>query len=129
MLPTPDTRNSTPFRDRLPSTVRRPLGFARRQLGRFVPDSVWVNWRWDVVAGICSGLYQGCVWAFALQLARGKMHATGFQMGLATAAPAIGYLFATLWARQMEGRSKLPFVTLTWLVSRGLFLLTPLLVQ
>jgi MFS transporter, DHA1 family, staphyloferrin B biosynthesis exporter len=28
----------------------------------------------------------------------------------------------------MEGRSKLPFVTLTWLLSRGLFLLTPLVV-
>lgn len=66
---------------------------------------------------------------FALQIARGQLHATGLQMGMATAAPAVGYLFATFWARQMEGRSKLPFVTITWLCSRGLFLLTPLLVQ
>jgi MFS family permease len=114
----------------MPPRLRPPrFGLLRRQLGRFVPDSVWNNWRWDALAGVFSGIYQGCVWTFALQLARGNLHATGFQMGLATAAPAIGYLFATLWARQMEGRSKLPFVTLTWTLSRGLFLLTPLLVR
>ncbi len=117
------------LRDRLPPPVLLRLGLLRRHLGRFVPDAVWHNWCWDAAAGICSGIYQGCVWTFALQLARGKLHATGFQMGLATAAPAIGYLFAILWARQMEGRSKLPFVTLTWVLSRGLFLLTPLLVR
>jgi MFS family permease len=122
-------RGAPRLRDRLPAPVRRPLGVLRRQLGRFVPDSVWYNWRWDVAAGISSGIYQGAVWTFALQLARGQLHATKLQMALATAAPAIGYLFATLWARQMEGRSKLPFVTLTWLISRGLFLLTPLLVR
>lgn len=93
-----------------------------------MPDVVWYNWNWDLVAGICSGIYQGCVWTFALQLARGALHATGFQIGLATSAPCIGYLFATLWARQMEGKSKLPFVTITWVLSRGLFVLTPLLV-
>ncbi len=97
--------------------------------GPEVPEVVWHNWRWDLLAGLFSGIYQGCVWTFALQLARGTLHATGFQMGLATAAPALGYLFAILWARQMEGRSKLPFVTLTWLISRGLFLLTPLVVR
>jgi len=41
-------------------------------------------------------------------------------------APALGYVFATLWARQMEGRSKLPFVYWTWLAARGLFVLSPL---
>jgi len=93
-----------------------------------MPESVWHNWCWDALAGMCAGIYQGCIWTFALQLARGKMRATGFEMGLASAAPAVGYLFAILWARQMEGRSKLPFVTVTWVLSRGLFLLTPLLV-
>ena len=90
---------------------------------------VWYNWKWDLAAGISSGVYQACIWTFALQLARGKLHATGMQMGWATAAPAIGYLFAILWARQMEGRSKLPFVTVTWVLSRGMFLLTPLLIR
>ncbi len=87
------------------------------------------NWLCDVAAGIFSGIYQGCIWTFALQIARGELRSTGFQMGLATAAPAAGYLFAILWARQMEGRSKLPFVSLTWAISRGLFMLTPLLVR
>ena len=117
------------LRDRLPPPIRRPLGRLRRRIGRYVPDVVWYNWRWDLAAGISSGIYQACIWTFALQLARGKLHATGMQMGLATAAPAIGYLFAIIWARQMEGRSKLPFVTLTWVMSRGLFLLTPLLIR
>lgn len=107
----------------------RPWGPLRRAIGRFVPDDVWANWRWDALAGICTGVYQGCIWSFALQIARGNLHAIGLHMGLATAAPAIGYLFAILWARQMEGRSKLPFVTMTWLISRGLFMLTPLLVR
>ncbi|MCS6777684.1 MAG: MFS transporter [Chthonomonadaceae bacterium] len=106
----------------------RTCSAMRRRLGRSVPDDVWYNWRWDLLAGICAGIYQGCIWSFALQLARGPLGASGWQMGLASAAPAIGYLFALLWARQMEGRAKLPFVTRTWLVSRGLFLLTPLLV-
>lgn len=112
----------------LPKALPRTYSYVRRKLGRFVPDEVWYNWRWDVLAGICAGIYQGCIWSFALQLARGPLKASGWQMGLASASPAIGYLFAIIWARQMEGRSKLPFVTFTWLISRGLFLLTPLLV-
>lgn len=127
-------RDSAQPSDRLHSasaahTSVPPYGFLRRHLGRFVPDRVWNNWCWDALAGVFSGIYQGAIWTFALQLARDRLHASGFQMGLATAAPAIGYLFATLWARQMEGRSKLPFVTITWLISRGLFVLTPLLLR
>ena len=121
--------NAARLRERVSSPIRRPLGVIRRSLGRFVPDMVWYNWKWDLAAGISSGIYQACVWTFALQIARGTLHASGMQMGLATAAPAIGYLFAIIWARQMEGRSKLPFVTVTWVLSRGLFLLTPLLAR
>ncbi len=120
---------SRSLRERLPAPMRGPAGWVRRQLGRFVPDDVWNNWCWDATAGISAGIYQGAIWTFALQLARGALQATKFQMALATAAPAVGYLFATLWARQMEGRSKLPFVTITWFISRGLFLLTPFIVR
>jgi MFS family permease len=113
------------------SELPGPRGLARLRATIFagVPETVYQNWLWDVLAGLCSGIYQGAVWTFALQLARGKLHASGFEMGLATAAPATGYLFAIFWARQMEGKSKLPFVTVTWVVSRGLFLLTPLAVR
>ncbi len=101
----------------------------RRHLGQYVPESVWHNWKWDGIAAICAGIYQGCIWTFALQLARGSLHASKEQMGWAVSAPAIGYLFAILWARQMEGRNKLPFITLTWLLARGVFCFTPLLVR
>jgi MFS family permease len=128
-LPTPSSSDARAIvRQAVPVPVRRRLSRLRQAFGQIVPDSVWHNWCWDVAAGICAGIYQGCIWTFALQLARGKMHATGFEMGVASAAPAVGYLFAIIWARQMEGRSKLPFVTLTWVLSRGLFLFTPLIV-
>ncbi len=110
------------------SRDRKTLALTRL-LGAFLPADVMANWKWDVAAGLCSGVYQGAVWTFALQLARGAIHANGFQMGLATAAPAFGYLFSILWARQMEGKSKLPFVTVTWTISRGLFIFTPFLVR
>ncbi len=111
-------------------TEKQPIqGPLRRLLDRLIPQDVWNNWQWDVRAGIFAGIYQGAVWTFALQLARGKLHASGIQMGLATAAPAIGVLFAALWARQMEGKPRLPFVTVTWLIARGMFMLTPLAVQ
>jgi DHA1 family inner membrane transport protein len=117
------------LRERIPAPMRGPAVWVRNQMGRVIPDDVWKNWCWDATAGICAGIYQGAVWTFALQIARGSLHATKFQMAVATAAPAVGYLFATLWARQMEGRSKLPFVTITWFISRGLFLLTPFIVR
>ena len=116
-------------RKAVPLPVRLQVVRLRHKLGTIMPENVWQNWRWDVVAAVCAGIYQGCIWTFALQIARGDLKATGFQMGLATAAPAFGYLFAILWARQMEGRSKLPFVTITWLISRGLFLFTPFVVR
>ena len=111
------------------SFVPRAKMVIRRRLGQYIPDAVWHNWKWDGLAAICAGIYQGCIWTFALQIARGQLHATTNQMGWAVSAPAIGYLFAILWARQMEGRSKLPFITLTWLLARGAFCLTPLLVR
>src|SRR6266568_4255794 len=109
-MPVPTPTSSEPravTREQGSAVVPHRLSRLRRAFGQIVPDSVWHNWGWDVLAGICAGIYQGCIWTFALQLARGKMHATGFQMGVASAAPAVGYLFAILWARQMEGRSKL----------------------
>ena len=112
-----------------PQPAQNESGPLRRHLRRIVPDSVWNNWKWDVLAFLFAGLYQGAVWTFALQLARGALHASGNQVGLATAAPAIGVLFAAIWARQMEGKPRLPFVTVTWLIARGMFMLTPLIVQ
>lgn len=78
-----------------------------------------------MATGACAGVYLGCVWTFVARIARADMRATATQMGWLAAAPAVGYLFATVWARQMEGKSKLPFVYWTWLVARGMFMLAP----
>jgi MFS family permease len=41
------------------------------------------------------------------------------------AAPFIGNLFSPLWARQMEGREKLPFCLGSWSIARSLLFLMP----
>jgi MFS family permease len=92
-----------------------------------LPANTRKAWKWDLATGLFTGLYQGCIWTFVARIARANLHASGVQMGWIAAAPALGYLLSTFWARQMEGRAKLPFVYWTWGVSRGLFLLTPLL--
>lgn len=61
------------------------------------------------------------------RVARAELLASKEQMGWIAAAPALGYLFSTIWARQMEGRAKMPFIFWTWILSRGLFLFTPFL--
>ncbi len=92
-----------------------------------LPPITRAAWQWDILTGAFAGLYQGCVWTFVMRIARADMHASGGQIAWITAAPALGYIFATVWARQMEGRSKLPFVYWTWLCARGMFLLAPLI--
>lgn len=86
-----------------------------------------VAWLWDLLTGLFAGVYQGCIWTFVARVARKELLATNLQMGWMSAAPALGYLFATVWARQMDGKAKMPFVFWTWICSRGLFLFTPLL--
>lgn len=90
-----------------------------------LPDMTRRAWLWDMATGACAGVYLGCVWTFVGRIARAEMQATASQMGWLASAPALGYVFATIWARQMEGRAKLPFVYWTWLVARGLFMLSP----
>lgn len=92
-----------------------------------LPLRTRIAWQWDLATGVFAGIYQGAVWTFVLRIARADLHATGAQMAWITAAPAVGYIFATVWARQMEGRAKLPFVYWTWLFARGAFLLAPLI--
>ncbi|MEP6757396.1 MAG: MFS transporter, partial [Chthonomonadales bacterium] len=82
-------------------------------------------WRWDMLTGACAGVYQGCIWTFVARVARAELHAADSQMAWIAAAPALGYVFATVWARQMDGRSKMPFIYWTWLIARGFFLFAP----
>jgi MFS transporter, DHA1 family, staphyloferrin B biosynthesis exporter len=92
-----------------------------------LPPNTQAAWKWDLATGFFAGIYQGCIWTFVARVARADLHASDRQMGWIAAAPALGYVFATVWARQMDGRAKLPFVYWTWLFARGAFLLAPLL--
>ncbi|MCL5283971.1 MAG: MFS transporter [Armatimonadetes bacterium] len=94
-----------------------------------LPISVRKAWFWDASSGITAGIYQGLIWTFVMRIARANLHVSSFQIGLMTSAGAFGYLFSAVWARMMEGRSKLPFVYVTWLVARGIFIFSPLIIS
>src|SRR5688572_18872079 len=98
-----------------------------RELLASLPPEVRLAWKWDMLTGLLAGIYQGCVWTFVMRVARADLKATGEHIAWIAAAPALGYLFATVWARQMEGREKMPFVFWTWLAARGMFLFAPLI--
>ena len=88
-------------------------------------EDVVSAWKWDVATGLAAGIYQGCIWTFVARIARAELHASNSQMAWIAAAPALGYIFATVWARQMDGRAKMPFIYWTWMAARGLYLLAP----
>ncbi len=96
----------------------------RNKFGSLSKDVVKA-WQWDVATGLTSGVYQGCVWTFVARIARAELHASNSQMAWIAGAPALGYIFATVWARQMDGRAKMPFIYWTWMAARGLYLLAP----
>lgn len=118
VLHRPDSGLSVVLFDNLAAGVRERLAG--------LPEQTRIAWKWDLASGFFTGIYFGCTWTFIARVARADLGATGAQMGWIAAAPALGYLFAPVWARQMEGRAKLPFVYWTWLLARGMYLLAPL---
>lgn len=117
MTATTVRRRRVPPRLRARRLVRSSLGVprpARRSLG------------WDLLAGACSGAYMGMVFPFLTRIARGQLGAPELLIVLLSAAPFVGNLSSPLWARQMEGRAKMPFVLGSWLSARSLLFLMPL---
>lgn len=55
-------------------------------------------------------------------VAREKLHSPDWQIGLISAAPAIGSVFALFWANAMDGKSKMPWAAGSWIIGRVLFL-------
>ncbi|GAB4458906.1 MAG: hypothetical protein OHK0029_20810 [Armatimonadaceae bacterium] len=107
--------------------VRLRLGarrFSRNSLGisRIVKHSLL----WDLRAGAFTGLYVGMTFPFFVKIARDQLEATGLAIALMAASPFIGNLFSPLWARQMDGKDKMPFCAGSWVIARALFLLMPL---
>jgi MFS family permease len=86
-------------------------------------------YKWDQRTALLAGVYMGAIQPFVGRIARGDLHCTPFQLSLMTAAPFIGYLFSPFWARQMEGRAKMPFAVWSWVVARSLFLLIAFVTQ
>jgi MFS family permease len=98
---------------------------ARNALG--IPRATRYSLGWDLLAGAFSGAYMGMAFPFFTKIARGELHAPEAAIALMSAAPFIGNLLSPVWARQMEGRAKMPFVIWSWLTARFLLFLMPLL--
>ena len=100
----------------------RARRFSRDTLG--VPRNVRTTLRWDILAGAFAGVYIGAVFPFITRTAK-ELHASDAAIGWINAAPFIGNMLAPLWARQMEGRAKMPFCVWSWTIGRLLLLLMP----
>ncbi|MER3473458.1 MAG: hypothetical protein C4335_05365 [Armatimonadota bacterium] len=92
-----------------------------RLVGRVLSPHVIPAYRWDALAGLLGGIYMGAIFPFVMRIARADLHASRLEISLLTAAPFIGSLLAPLWARQMVGRSKMPFCVYSWIFARALF--------
>ena len=90
-------------------------------VGRVLSPHVIPAYRWDALAGLLGGIYMGAIFPFVMRIARADLHASRLEISLLTAAPFIGSLLAPLWARQMVGRSKMPFCVYSWTFARALF--------
>jgi hypothetical protein len=85
-------------------------------------SQVYEAYRWDTRASLLAGIYVGAISPFIGRIARGDLHCTPFQLSLIAAAPFIGNLFTPVWARQMEGKAKMPFAVWSWMIGRGILL-------
>ena len=88
-----------------------------------IPKEARQAYRRDGMAGILLGLYTGAIFPFVGFIARDRLHASVELIGLMTAAPFIGNMFALFWANAMEGRRKMPYVVWSCAGARALFVL------
>jgi MFS family permease len=66
----------------------------------------------------------GAVFPFVTRTAK-ELHASDAAIGWINAAPFLGNLLAPIWARQMEGKAKMPFCVWSWTIARLLLCLMP----
>jgi len=90
-----------------------------------VPKAARDAFRRERTASFIVGIYTGAIFPFIGIVARDRLRAGEFLLGLMAAAPFIGNLFSVLWAKAMEGRPKMPFAVWPWVVGRGAFILMP----
>lgn len=97
---------------------------ARRVLRqRFnVPRTAYISVKWDLLAGILGGAFMGMVFPFITRVSRNDLGASQVMIAILSAAPFIGNLLAPIWAQQMEGKAKMPFLLGSIIPSRLLLL-------
>lgn len=100
-------------------------------LEKAIPEEARDAYRRDAWGGMLAGLFNGAINPFFGFIARDMLGASKVLLGLMFAAPAIGSIFALLYANSMEGKKKMPFVVWPGAIGRGLFVfslfaLTPL---
>lgn len=88
-----------------------------------IPEEARDAFRRDAWGGILGGIYNGAIFPFVGFIARDKLHASVALIGLMTAAPFIGNMFALFYANAMEGRRKMPYVVWSLVIARLLFIL------
>ncbi|WP_438445828.1 MFS transporter [Gorillibacterium sp. sgz5001074] len=81
-------------------------GSSVQALGLRMSRRAWVNFRWDFLAAVTFSLFNVVFNQFYMPIAI-RNGASDLQVGLLSAAPAIGLLFSPLWAGMAEqGRAK-----------------------
>jgi len=98
--------------------IRLPFQSFKLQTG---PD-VWHNFRCDLAAALIFSLFNVVFNQFYIPMAI-RQGATELQVGILSAAPAIGLLFSPLWAPFIQRSDPKPFVVLPNFIGRMLILL------
>jgi len=91
-------------------------------LGLSMSRETWDNFRWDFLASVLFSFFNVVFNQFYVPIAI-RHGATDFQVGLLSAAPAVGLLFSPIWASLMENGSPKPYVVYPNLAARALILL------
>lgn len=89
-----------------------------------IPEEAYDAYRRDAWSGLLGGIYTGAIFPFIGFVARDRLHASVTTIGLMTAAPFIGNMFALFYANAMEGKAKMPYVVWSQVIARALFVLT-----
>ncbi|HUV05113.1 MAG TPA: MFS transporter [Armatimonadota bacterium] len=92
-------------------------------LEKAVPKEARDAYRRESWGALLGGVYTGAIFPFIGFIARDSLHASVALIGLMTAAPFIGNVFALFYANAMEGKAKMPYVVWSQVIARALFLL------
>ncbi|OXM87456.1 MFS transporter [Paenibacillus rigui] len=90
-------------------------------LGLQLNQTTWHNFRWDLFGAALFSLFNVVFNQFYVPISI-RNGASDFQVGLLTAAPAIGLLFSPLWAGLVERGNPKPYVVIPQLIARSLIL-------